>query len=135
MENIINPNFLNKIKTTYPDFIYKEGKKLALPPPKTIIIDPWEPEYALLLLHELSHAILGHKSFRTDVERLRIESEAWDKAESLSKTFKIPFDRDFAEKELDSYRDWLHQKSLCKTCGITRFQTPDGKYHCPLCKK
>lgn len=126
-------NFLSEIQKTHPEFIFKQGKKFAFHPPKTIIIGPWEPHFELLLLHELSHAILGHKAFKTDVERLKIESSAWEQAKKLSKTFDITFDQDFAQSELDSYRDWLHQKSLCKTCGLTRFQTKDGNYHCPKC--
>lgn len=126
-------NFLYKIKSSYPQFIFREGKKFAFHPPKTVVIGPQEPFWELLLLHEVSHAILGHKAFKTDVERLKMESEAWNQAEKLTKTLNIPFNTDFAESQLDSYRNWLHQKSLCKTCGLTRFETPDGKYHCPRC--
>ena len=45
----------------------------------------------------------------------------------------ILFDEDFIETELDTYRDWLHQRSKCKKCGLTRYQTRDGVYHCPFC--
>ena len=84
-------------------------------------------------MHEIGHAILGNSSYKTDLERLKIERNAWDKAKNLCKKFDIPFNEEFAEDELDSYRNWLHQKSLCKTCGLTRYQTNDGEYHCPKC--
>lgn len=131
MENFTN--LLNQLKTKFPQFSFKNGKKFAYRPPKTIIIGHYEPKAELLLLHELGHALLGKNTFKTDVERLKIESEAWDKAKSLADDLKIPFDEDFAENKLDSYRNWLHQKSLCKKCHLTRYQTEDGKYHCPHC--
>lgn len=132
MPSPINP-YISLIQSSFPDFSYKNGKKYTYIPPKTIVLGPQEPHCELLLLHEVSHAILGHKSFKTDVERLKIESAAWDKAKTLAKALKIPFDADFAENHLDSYRNWLHSRSLCPTCHVTRFQTPDGVYHCPLC--
>lgn len=134
MESPTNP-YYSRIFAAFPDFSYKTGKKFAFRPPRTIILGPPEPRSELLLLHELSHALLGHKSFRTDVERLRIESAAWEKAKSLAKELNIPYSDDFAQSRLDSYRDWLHKKSLCKICHLTRYQTPDGVYHCPHCTK
>ena len=127
-----NPYYV-LIMAHFPDFRFKSGKKFAYHPPKTIVMGPPEPRSELLLLHEVSHATLHHSSYLTDVERLRIESEAWDHARTLADELKIPFDTDFAESHLDSYRDWLHNRSLCPHCHITRYQTPDGHYHCPSC--
>ena len=113
-------------------------------PSGTIFIDQSSstpmPYFALLTLHELGHALSNHQSYRTDIERLRIEAEAWQRAkfelsrhQTWQRDFNLTYDEEFAENELDSYRDWLHQKSCCKKCGLTRFQTPDGRYHCPNC--
>lgn len=90
-------------------------------------------QYQLCLLHELGHATLRHREFRTDPERLRMEMEAWRQAERLCEIYEVEFDAEFAEQQLDSYRDWLHRRSLCSQCGLTRYQTPDGRYHCPGC--
>ena len=128
MEKIIE-----KIRHQYPNLKLIHGKRFAFRPPNTIIIGPPEPHDDLLLLHELGHALLKKNNYITDIERLKIESEAWDKARILAQTFNVPFDQYFAEKELNSYRDWLHQKSLCKKCHLTRYQTEDGEYHCPYC--
>ena len=126
--------FLKKIKNDYPEYTFREGKKFLFRPPKTIVIGPDERFSELLLLHELSHAILGHRDFQTDIKRLKMESEAWDKAKELASEYKIKVDEDYIQDELDTYRDWLHQKSRCPDCGLTRFQTPDGDYHCPRCE-
>ena len=101
--------------------------------PRTVVLGPCEPFHELLLLHEVGHAVLEHKSFRTDVERLKMESLAWEEARKLALRYGIEFDEEFAEGELDSYRDWLHKKSRCPSCGLTRFQDADG-YHCPMCE-
>ncbi len=132
MENSIK--FVEKIKKTYPKFKFKQGKRFSFHPKNTIIFAEDEENFEILLLHELGHALNGDFSFKTDVERLKIELNAWETAKSLAKTFKIPYNEEFIENELDSYRNWLHKKSLCKKCGLTCYQTPDGVYHCPHCE-
>ena len=69
-----------------------------------------------------------------DVERLKMEVAAWEKAKELAKHYGVDVDEDVIQEELDTYRDWLHKKSRCPGCGLTRFQTTDGEYHCPRCE-
>ena len=123
-----------KLKKDYPDLRFKEGRKFAFRPPRTIVIGPEEPGAELLLLHEVGHAISGHRDFDVDVKRLKMEVEAWEKARDLANNYELEFSEEVMETELDSYRDWLHQKSRCPACGLTRFETPDGQYHCPRCE-
>lgn len=124
---------LDRLKRDYPEFRFVSGKKFAFRPPKTIVIGPDEESTALLLLHEVAHAVCGHVSFKTDIERLKMESEAWEKARELASQYGIEINEDSIQDELDTYREWLHKKSRCPVCGLTRFQTPDGQYHCPQC--
>ncbi|MBQ9019820.1 hypothetical protein IJ096_00610 [Candidatus Saccharibacteria bacterium] len=126
--------FLKQLKADFPNLTIKYGKKFAFRPPKTVIFSSTpEPNYTLLALHELGHALSGHFRYQTHIERLKLESEAWEAAQTLCRRYHIPYDEEFAESQLDTYRDWLHAKSLCPTCHLTRYQTPDGKYHCPIC--
>ncbi len=111
-----------------------DGKKFAFRPPRTIVIGPEKRQCESLLLHELGHATLGHKNFKLDVERLKMEASAWEKAKEIAKNYDISMDEEFIQDELDTYRDWLHTKSRCKKCGLTCFQTQDGVYHCPRCE-
>ena len=112
----------------------------------TIFLGGPQPNFGLLALHELGHALSGHKDYTVDVERIRIESEAWEKAKTVYQNYKkqakkdlelaeiLPeWDEDFVQDKLDTYRDWLHKKSRCPECGLTRFQDSDG-YHCPRCE-
>ena len=126
--------FLEQLKTDYPWLKFREGPKYAFRPPKTIVLGPLEPFSELLTLHEVSHAVLKHKDFRMDVERLKMEVEAWEKAKELAKQYGVDANEDLIQDELDTYREWLHKKSRCPSCGLTRFHTPNGTYHCPRCE-
>lgn len=139
---------LEKLKTDFPEFRFATGRKFAFRPPRTIMTGPIETgaektgagagteveSAKLLLLHEVGHAVLEHRDFRVDAERLKMELAAWEKARELARHYGIEFDDELMETELDSYRDWLHQKSRCPKCGLTCYQTPDGNYHCPRCE-
>ena len=123
---------LHKIKLKYPDLKFRHGLKFAFRPPRSIIIGPKEPQDDLLLLHEVGHAVLGHSDFTIDVDRLKMEVAAWKKARELALDFGVKIDEETIQNQLDTYRDWLHQKSRCPKCGLTRFQDKNG-YHCPQC--
>jgi len=125
---------ISRLQTAYPKLQFRFGKRFIYRPPHTIFVGSPEPHAELLLLHELGHALLGHQTFKSDLERLKIERAAWDKARELAIKHHIPFNENFAETELDTYRDWLHTKAKCKKCGLSRYQTPDGIYHCPHCE-
>lgn len=64
-----------------------------------------------------------------------MERAAWEEARKFCKKYDVFYDEDRVEREMDTYRDWLHSRSVCKTCGLTRFQTLDGQYHCPRCNE
>ena len=130
----MDATFLQRIESDFPNLVFREGHKFTFRPPKTIIIGPSEENDEMLLLHEVGHAISGHRDFDTDIRRLKMEVEAWEKARELAPIYNIVIDEDAIEDELDTYRDFLHKKSRCPECGLTRFQTPDGNYHCPRCE-
>lgn len=130
----VGDSLIQNLKRDYPEFRFCDGKKFAFRPPGTIVVGPMEPRFDLLLLHEMGHAILGHKSFKTDVGRLKMEAEAWDKAKELAPQYGVEIDEEFIQGELDTYRNWLYQRSRCPKCGLTRFQTPGNQYRCPQCE-
>ena len=126
--------FFLKVSGDYPELRIRAGRKFAFRPPRTIAVGPAEPQARLLFLHEISHALCEHRDFKMDVERLKMEVEAWEKARELAPEYGVDVDEDLIQSELDTYRDWLHKKSRCPHCGLTRFQTPDRVYHCPNCE-
>lgn len=126
--------FFERLIRDFFDFKFVLGAKFSFRPPKTIVIGPPEPFSRLLVLHELGHAVCGHRDFRMDITRLKMENQAWEEAKKLAVRYEIEVNEDVVQDELDTYRDWLHQKSRCPICGLTRFQTPDSQYHCPRCE-
>ena len=122
--------FVAQLQADYPKIRFRVGKKFAFRPPRTIIFADGSK---LELLHELGHARLEHDFYATDPERLKMERAAWEEARRLCEHYQVEYDEDLAEGALDSYRDWLHRKSCCLQCGLTRYQTRDGVYHCPGC--
>jgi hypothetical protein len=85
------------------------------------------------LLHEASHALLEHKSYSSDLELLTLEVVAWDKAKELGNKMNIDIDEDHIQDCLDTYRDWLHQRSTCPSCSIACFQLNSNEYRCHNC--
>ena len=126
--------FLKRLMADFPELRFVIGSRFSFRSPRTVVIGPQEPFSELLVLHEVGHAICKHKSFRMDVTRLKMENQAWEEARKLAVRYGIEVDEEVIQGELDTYRDWLHQKSRCPRCGLTRFQTPDGSYHCPRCE-
>ena len=120
-----------RLARDFPEINFVLGERIKFRPPRTVVVEAGgEPG---LLLHEVGHALSGRFGFRTEIERLRIEVEAWERARVLGERYGVDLDEDLVQDELDSYREWLHQKSRCPDCGLTRFQTPDGVWHCPKC--
>jgi hypothetical protein len=86
------------------------------------------------LLHETGHALLGHASYKADFELLRLEIAAWDRARQLAQTLKIEIDEDHIQDCLDTYRDWLHKRSICPNCTTKCLQQGDFvHYRCFNC--
>lgn len=85
------------------------------------------------LLHELGHALLQHKNYQTDFELVKLEAAAWAKAAQLGQKYGYQIDPDHIEDCLDTYRDWLHQRSACPTCRTTSLQSNMTTYCCYNC--
>ena len=128
-----------RLHMDYPELRFRVGKRFMFRSPRTVVVEALDGadgglEWELQLLHEVGHALAGHRDYRTDPERLVMEREAWERARGLCEAYNIRYDEELVEAELDTYRDWLHQKSRCRRCGLTRYQTRDGRWHCPGCE-
>lgn len=89
---------------------------------------PWS------LLHETAHALLEHKNYTSDIELLNIELHAWRKAIEISSNYNVSISKKYVHECLDSYRDWLHNRSTCPICGLSGTQkTGKPKYTCYNC--
>lgn len=129
---------ITNLRLAYPDLIIAAGDRFRFHPPRTIFYPKNPPATTapcLYLLHEVGHYLQKDQNYTTDLELLQLESRAWANAKTLCQKFQITWDQTFAEHCLDSYRDWLHNRSLCPNCLINGYSDPSGLYHCPLCAK
>ena len=125
---------LQKLKANYPQFSFKQGDSFMWSPSEnTIYYDDTADNQPIFLLHELSHAILGHASYDRDIQLVAMERQAWDYTANLAPTYDIEIPADIIQTNLDSYRDWIHERSTCVSCKATGIQTDKSDYSCPAC--
>lgn len=132
---MLSPNkLLTRVRKDFPHLQFEPAETFAWSPDQQTITYADEPRTDLLLLHELSHALLGHKDYSLDIELLRLESAAWDYAKGLANQYNVPLDDDLIEDNLDSYRDWLHARSACPNCQQIGIQNQKNTYSCLNCR-
>ena len=123
---------MTRIQNDYPMFKFAPSDKAYWSPTEQKI---YYTNDDIQTLHELGHAISGHSEYRQDIELLQIERAAWDKAQELAPAYELEINDDTIEQALDTYRDWLHQRSRCPKCGQTGLQNADTlNYRCPNCQ-
>ncbi|MCA9323711.1 ImmA/IrrE family metallo-endopeptidase [Candidatus Saccharibacteria bacterium] len=107
------------------------------PSDKTVYYDSRDSttEGLWALLHETGHALLGHTQYYSDIELVQMEVAAWEKAKELAKEADTVIDEDHAEDCIDSYRNWLHRRSLCPACHLSGVQIDNNHYTCIFCHK
>ena len=72
--------FLADLQNLYPNYIFKPSSRFHFHPPRTIYYETnlsSFKSFALQLLHELGHAVSNHRDYHYSIERLKIETEAW----------------------------------------------------------
>lgn len=129
--------FVEQLKIDYPQFKFRRGSQDHWSPgSNTIIYNQERPLIDLQygLLHELAHALLGHKNYSSDFELLKLEAAAWETAAKIGKNYGLEIDEDHIQNCLDTYRDWLHRRSTCPSCGIHVFQENPKYYVCFNCQ-
>lgn len=131
-------NLIKKLSTDFPDITFEKSDNFIWNPDKKTIFYSEEntPFSELSLIHELAHSVLGHTEYEKDTDLIKFETKAWELVEkNLAKKYDINFNEDFAQSELDSYRDWLHKRSLCPNCNLNGIQIDQKTYYCPICQQ
>ncbi len=127
-------SLIPKLKGDHPHLTFSQAEHFSwLPSTHTVTYTPDLPDAPALLLHELSHALLGHRDYQRDVELLGMETVAWEKARELATLYPVRVTNDVIENHLDTYREWLHARSTCPACTATGYQTGRSTYACPAC--
>ena len=128
---------LKQISKQFPNLNFKAADHFVWrPASQTIYYDPSlinTPLGGLAVLHELSHALLGHQTYEYDIELLNMEVAAWSKAKQLAAVYKFKVDEDHIEDCLETYRIWLWKRSRCPQCQTTSLQESESYYRCFNC--
>ena len=127
---------INQLKQDFPELSYQVGDGFYWSPKTQSIIYPEKPtkkNITWTLLHETAHGVLQHTTYKSDVQLLGMEVAAWHKACQLAKKYEITIHEDYIQNCLDSYRNWLHQRSACPACDSHSFQIDSHHYQCINC--
>lgn len=132
MESVVK-----KLRLLIPDVTISAGESLHWSPEANMITYRQDrtDENLWGLIHEVGHAKLHHATYVSDMELLQLEVAAWDEAERIAESIEIKIDPDHIQDCLDTYRDWLHQRSTCPRCGVVCFQKSARIYYCHNCHK
>lgn len=125
---------ITRLKADFPNLTFQASDVfLWSPSEKTVYYDSSQLDEANLL-HELSHAVLNHSSYAKDIQLLEMESQAWDYAKhQLAPQYNIQLEEDTIQEALDTYRNWLHQRSRCPNCDATGVESAKNNYICLAC--
>lgn len=138
MDAIIMPStssLLSNLQTDYPQFTFQEDNRFLWSARRqTIYIDQNVECGDEFTLHELSHALLGHQGYLSDIDLIKLERDAWDYAKNnLAPRYDYSIDENIIQDNLDTYRDWLHARSQCPDCTAVGLQTKSRHYRCISC--
>lgn len=124
---------ISALKQDFPTVSFVQGGAFRwLPKERTIYYG--DAKDTSSLLHEVAHADLGHDEYKLDIELIKMEREAWSHASAvLAPKYKIEIDQDQIDIMLDTYRNWLHNRSLCPSCEATGIQVGERQYTCLAC--
>lgn len=137
MDAIIMPSTTSlaaRLSGDFPQFQFAPDKEFRWSPvEKTVFFDQFSDDPASLL-HELSHALLGHTDYFKDIQLIGMERDAWSHAsDKLCPAYGVRVTDEEIQDALDTYRDWLHARSTCPTCTATGIQAKIHTYRCIAC--
>ena len=128
---------IDKLQAAHPQLTFRVADQFCWSPENREIMyiqsaDSQTARWALL--HETSHALLNHQTYTNDFELIAMEAAAWQHAQQLAIQLGVGVINDNHMQDcLDTYRDWLHKRCLCPTCGTRCLQENGRRYRCHNC--
>lgn len=129
---------LIQVKKDFPELTFMPAPRSSWSPKNKVVyynMSTASKHRQCSLLHEIAHSLLKHTNFGSDFELLQIEIEAWEKAKTLAKNYGLSVNDLHIQDCLDTYRDWLHDRSSCPDCGLSSIQHNKTTYRCLNCLK
>ncbi len=125
---------INKIINSFPSIQFEIGSSFYYSPgDKKIYYNPLDKQVVEKLLHEIGHYLLDHKDYKKDLTLLEMECDAWEMAKSVAQRTNLSIENDIIQEHLDSYRDWIHSRSVCPNCQQNGVQDTTLSYRCIVC--
>jgi hypothetical protein len=87
----------------------------------------------LALLHEVSHALLGHFHYRFDFELFAMEMDAWNMTRELAHKHNLNINEEYINACMDSYDEWLTKRGTCPKCNEFNVQSKPNEFKCYRC--
>ncbi len=131
-------NTVKELTNSYPNISFMSGDTFYYSPAQKTVYyssDESGKDAVWALLHETGHALREHENYYSDVQLLLFEADAWEEACIVGAKLKIEIDEDYIQDNLDSYRDWIHKRSLCPSCDLSSIQVNNDTYSCVFCHK
>ena len=128
-------SLVKQLAVDYPVLTFTPGERFYWNPERQTIHYVRSSDDAASLLHEVAHALLVHQDFMRDVELVEMERDAWNYAvTALAPRYNLAIDPEAVQANLDTYRDWLHARSICPACSATGVQIKQRTYRCLACR-
>jgi hypothetical protein len=129
-------NLIKLLERDYPAIAFRQSSIAQWSPQSHQVsyVSTEDPAGVWSTLHELGHALLDHRSYESDVSLLQMEVDAWKKAIELAELYAVTISEEHMQHCLDTYRDWLHKRSTCPTCGKHGLQQSNALYRCLNCQ-
>jgi hypothetical protein len=87
----------------------------------------------IALVHEIGHALLGHRLYRYDMELIKMEMDAWDQVRRLAPRYGLEVDEQHIAQCMATYDEWLTKRATCPDCQNFSLQKGRDQYGCFAC--
>ncbi len=128
---------MDAIIKDFPQFEFIPGRYFMWSPhSNSITYDEQRLEHndgKIALVHEIGHALLGHRLYRYDMELLRMELDAWDQVRRLAPAYGLYIDEAHITRCIATYDEWLTKRATCPDCQNFSLQKGRDEYGCFAC--
>lgn len=142
MDVITSPKIVsiyNRLVADYPHIHFETGHDFRWSSDTRSIIHPEIKtiDDIFQVFHEIGHAELDHHHYPSDAVLVDMEAAAWQYAKTELAPKYTPdcsLPNTLVDDSLDSYRKWLHDRSVCPHCEAVGVEKKPGEYFCLSCR-
>ena len=126
-------DFLKQLQSDFAEISFVRDKA-NLWSPQTREIYYRQPLSKYSILHELGHALQGHTDYTLDIQLLKMEADAWRKAQQLATNYGLKIPAKYINDCMNTYKDWMLSRAKCPDCDLVGLQAANTlTYNCCNC--